>query len=228
MVIDGSKGVEPRTIKLLEVCRMRDTPIVTFINKLDREILDPIELLDEVERILSIECAPVTWPIGMGRNFKGCYHMLEDRIYCFESGHGHSMHNFDVIEALESEKARLWLDEEYDAFVEEIELVKGASYSFDIEAFREGRRTPVFLVRHWLTLVWSMLWIVLLKLPHHQSLDKQIRVVWVWRKKISPVSFSRFRPIWILDIEIESPLCVFARDDTVMACGCIMCGLTVT
>ena len=72
MVIDGSKGVEPRTIKLLEVCRMRDTPIVTFINKLDREILDPIELLDEVERILSIECAPVTWPIGMGRNFKGC------------------------------------------------------------------------------------------------------------------------------------------------------------
>ena len=66
MVIDGSKGVEPRTIKLLEVCRMRDTPIVTFINKLDREILDPIELLDEVERILSIECAPVTWPIGMG------------------------------------------------------------------------------------------------------------------------------------------------------------------
>ena len=144
MVIDGSKGVEPRTIKLLEVCRMRDTPIVTFINKLDREILDPIELLDEVERILSIECAPVTWPIGMGRNFKGCYHMLEDRIYCFESGHGHSMHNFDVIEALESEKARLWLDEEYDAFVEEIELVKGASYSFDIEAFREGRRTPVF------------------------------------------------------------------------------------
>ena len=88
MVIDGSKGVEPRTIKLLEVCRMRDTPIVTFINKLDREILDPIELLDEVERILSIECAPVTWPIGMGRNFKGCYHMLEDRIYCFESDMG--------------------------------------------------------------------------------------------------------------------------------------------
>ena len=130
MVIDGSKGVESRTIKLLEVCRMRDTPIVTFINKLDREILDPIELLDEVERILSIECAPVTWPIGMGRNFKGCYHLLQDRIYCFEPGHGHSMHKFDVIEAIDSEEARLWMDDEYDAFIEEIELVKGASYGF--------------------------------------------------------------------------------------------------
>ena len=144
MVIDGSKGVEPRTIKLLEVCRMRDTPIVTFINKLDREIRDPIELLDEVESILSIECAPVTWPIGMGRNFKGCYHFLEDRIYCFEPGHGHLMYRFNTIEGIASEQARLWLDSEYEAFVEELELVKGASYSFDLEAFQEGRRSPVF------------------------------------------------------------------------------------
>ena len=71
MVIDGAKGVEPRTIKLMEVCRLRDTPIITFINKLDREIRDPIEVLDEIEDVLSIECAPVTWPIGMGRPLPG-------------------------------------------------------------------------------------------------------------------------------------------------------------
>jgi peptide chain release factor 3 len=89
MVIDGAKGVEPRTIKLMEVCRMRDTPILSFINKLDRENRDPIELLDEVEDILGIACAPMTWPLGMGRRFRGVYHLTGDRIYCFEPGHGH-------------------------------------------------------------------------------------------------------------------------------------------
>ena len=76
MVIDCAKGVEERTVKLMEVCRMRDTPIFTFINKLDREGRDPIELLDEVESVLGIECAPITWPIGMGKRFKGVYHLL--------------------------------------------------------------------------------------------------------------------------------------------------------
>ena len=83
MVIDGAKGVEPRTIKLMEVCRLRDTPIVTFINKLDREIRDPIEVLDEVEDILQIQCAPMNWPISMGQHFKGIYQLAEDRIVCF-------------------------------------------------------------------------------------------------------------------------------------------------
>ncbi|MGM0812955.1 MAG: GTP-binding protein, partial [Pseudomonadota bacterium] len=75
MVIDAAKGVEERTIKLMEVCRLRDTPIMTFVNKLDREGRDPIELLDEVEEVLKIQCAPVTWPIGMGKRFKGVYHL---------------------------------------------------------------------------------------------------------------------------------------------------------
>src|SRR3989338_4655357 len=71
MVIDAAKGVEPRTIKLLEICRARNMPIITFINKLDRDSREPVELLDEIERILNIRCAPVTWPIGMGKHFKG-------------------------------------------------------------------------------------------------------------------------------------------------------------
>ncbi len=83
MVIDCAKGVEERTIKLMEVCRLRDTPIMTFINKLDREGREPTELLDEIERVLKITCAPVTWPIGMGRDLRGVYHLLEDRIYVY-------------------------------------------------------------------------------------------------------------------------------------------------
>jgi peptide chain release factor 3 len=86
MVIDVAKGVEVRTIKLMEVCRLRDTPILTFINKLDREGKEPIELMDEVETVLNIECAPITWPIGMGKRFKGVVHLLENKIYLYESG----------------------------------------------------------------------------------------------------------------------------------------------
>ena len=78
MVIDAAKGVEAQTIKLLNVCRMRNTPIVTFMNKMDRETRDPLELLDELESVLKIQCAPVTWPIGMGKNFRGVYHLLRD------------------------------------------------------------------------------------------------------------------------------------------------------
>ncbi len=85
MVIDCAKGVEERTIKLMEVCRLRDTPIMTFINKLDRDGREPMELLDEIERVLKIACAPVTWPIGMGRELKGIYHLLEDRIYVYQA-----------------------------------------------------------------------------------------------------------------------------------------------
>src|SRR6186713_2075100 len=85
MVIDAAKGVEQRTIKLMEVCRLRDTPIMTFINKLDRDGRAPIELLDEIEKVLRISCAPVTWPIGMGRALQGIYHLLEDRIYIYQA-----------------------------------------------------------------------------------------------------------------------------------------------
>ena len=144
MVIDGSKGVEPRTIKLLEVCRMRDTPILTFINKLDREIREPIDLVDEVEHILQIECAPMTWPVGMGRNFRGCYHIGADCFECYETGHGESLFEYRTIQGLESAEAAQWLGEDHAAFVDEIELVRGASHDFDLDAYREGRRSPVF------------------------------------------------------------------------------------
>ena len=144
MVIDGAKGVEPRTVKLLEVCRLRDTPILTFINKLDRAIRDPIELMDEIEDVLQIECAPITWPVGMGREFRGCYHLLEDRFDCYETGYGDRVHEYDSIQGLNSLAAKDWLGEEHEPFAEQIELVKGASHEFELQDFLEGRRSPVF------------------------------------------------------------------------------------
>jgi len=83
MVIDIAKGVEDRTIKLMDVCRLRDTPIVSFINKMDREGRDPMEVLDEVERVLRIQCAPVTWPIGMGKRFRGIYHLYNNSVHLY-------------------------------------------------------------------------------------------------------------------------------------------------
>ncbi|EBV7178866.1 GTP-binding protein, partial [Salmonella enterica subsp. enterica serovar Thompson] len=88
MVIDGAKGVEERTIKLMEVCRMRDTPIISFVNKLDREIRDPLSLLDEIENVLKIQCVPMTWPIGTGQHFVGVYNISEDKTYFYQKGHG--------------------------------------------------------------------------------------------------------------------------------------------
>ena len=84
MVIDAARGVEAQTIKLLDVCRMRNTPIITFMNKLDRETRDSLELLDEVETVLKIRCAPITWPIGMGKNFRGVYHLINDEVMLFD------------------------------------------------------------------------------------------------------------------------------------------------
>jgi peptide chain release factor 3 len=144
MVIDCAKGVEERTIKLMEVCRLRDTPIMTFINKLDRDGRQPIELLDEIESVLRIGTAPVTWPIGMGRELRGIYHLIEDRIYLYEAGERGRVGENRTIERLASAEAREFLGSEARAFAEEIELVKGAAHTFDSEAYRAGRQTPVF------------------------------------------------------------------------------------
>lgn len=144
MVIDCAKGVEARTIKLMDVTRMRDTPILTFMNKMDRDIRDPIELMDEVEDVLKIACAPVTWPIGMGKQFKGVYHLLRDEVILYQSGQGHMIQDEQIIKGLDNSE----LDEVLGPYAadlrDEIELVKGASHEFDLEEFLAGQLTPVF------------------------------------------------------------------------------------
>ena len=144
MVVDGAKGVEARTIKLMDVCRLRDTPIFSFVNKVDREIRDPIELLDEIEEVLKIEAAPITWPIEMGPRFKGVYNLYTDTIHVFQPGQGHTIPEDVQIQGLESDAAKELLGEVYDDFIDEVELVRGATHEYDQEAFLSGKLTPVF------------------------------------------------------------------------------------
>jgi len=144
MVIDSAKGVEDRTIKLMEVCRLRNTPILTFINKLDREGRDPVELMDEVEDILNIQCAPITWPIGMGKGFKGVFHIYDDKIHLFSATHGGKIQAGEVIEGLHNPRLDEVIGSMAEELREEIELVQGASHTFDEQAFLDGKLTPVF------------------------------------------------------------------------------------
>lgn len=144
MVIDAGKGVEERTIKLLEVCRLRTTPIITFINKMDRDTRDPIELLDEIETVLKIRAAPITWPIGQGRDFKGVYHLYEDAIYLYEPGKNTIQQTGRKIEGLHNPELRDILGDLASDLIANIELVKGASHTFDKDAFLRGELTPVF------------------------------------------------------------------------------------
>lgn len=144
MVIDAAKGVEERTIKLLEVCRLRHTPIITFINKMDRDSRNPIELLDEIETILKIRCAPITWPIGMGRDFKGVYHLYEDAIYLYEPGKNSIQQVGKKIVGLANAELDELLGDMAESVRIEVELVKGASHAFSQEEFSAGKLTPVF------------------------------------------------------------------------------------
>jgi peptide chain release factor 3 len=140
MVIDAAKGIEPRTLKLFEVCRLRDIPILTFVNKMDRESRDPFEILDEIETKLALDTAPVTWPIGRAKTFSGTYHLAENAIRHSDSEeHRTKVHGPDS-----NWVAGLLPENDRPAFIEELELAREACRPFDREAFREGHLTPVF------------------------------------------------------------------------------------
>ena len=144
MVLDAAKGIETQTRKLFEVCRLRDMPIITFVNKVDREARDTFDLLDEVEKTLALDVCPMTWPIGMGRDLKGVYDLTADQVLLFEHSRGdHIPEGIDM--PLDDPR----LDDLVGAAAaarlrEEIELVRGACPAFDIDSYRAGHLTPVF------------------------------------------------------------------------------------
>lgn len=144
MVIDAGKGVEPRTIKLMQVCRLRNTPIITFINKMDRDGREPIELLDEIEKILDIDCAPVTLPLGSGKRFKGVYNLLSDEVHLYTPGMGDRIQEGTALKGLDHPELPAKLGDLLAEFRQELELVQGASHSFDRELYLAGKQTPVF------------------------------------------------------------------------------------
>src|SRR5690606_29014319 len=145
MVIDVAKGVEERTIKLMEVCRLRDTPIMTFVNKLDREGKDPIELLDEIESVLGIQCAPVTWPIGMGQRLKGVVHLVTGEVHLYEPGRNFTRQDSTIFPSIDDPRVEAAIGAPMLAELrDQLELVQGASHPFDQAAYLAGRQSPVF------------------------------------------------------------------------------------
>lgn len=145
MVLDCAKGIETQTLKLFEVCRLRDIPIITFINKLDRDGQDPFDLLDEVENKLALEIVPASWPIGMGRDFKGCYNLLDDKLVLFERTKGEALTEAIECSGLDDPKIdELLSAEEAAKLREEVEMVRGVFPEFDLESFLKGGMTPVF------------------------------------------------------------------------------------
>jgi peptide chain release factor 3 len=140
MVIDAAKGIEARTRKLFEVCRLRDIPIVTFINKMDRESRDPFELLDEIEKTLALDTAPMTWPIGQGRDFVGTYNLSTGKVRLLDADGKTAEPQVADIPSIIPADSML----KADAVEEELKLVKEACKAFDFASFREGHLTPVY------------------------------------------------------------------------------------
>ncbi|MFN3712786.1 MAG: peptide chain release factor 3 [Alcanivoracaceae bacterium] len=144
MVIDAAKGVEPQTIRLLEVCRLRNTPIITFINKLDREVREPIELIDEIEDVLKIRCAPITWPVGMGKSFRGVFHLINDEMHRFKPGDDHQHADISTVKGIDDPILDSQYPMEVDSLRNDAELVRGASDLFDLDRYLKGEQSPVF------------------------------------------------------------------------------------
>jgi len=145
MVLDGAKGIEEQTYKLFEVCRLRDTPITTFINKMDRETREPFELLDEIESRLQLSVAPITWPIGMGERFRGCFNLMTDTLYLFDDTGGAVITEGTPYNGADDPRLDEVIPEaELKKFREEVAMVKAVYPAFNREHFLEGHVTPVF------------------------------------------------------------------------------------
>ncbi|WP_234194585.1 peptide chain release factor 3 [Pseudacidovorax sp. NFM-22] len=144
MVIDAANGVESQTRRLIEVCRQRDTPIITFVNKMDREVREPLDILDEVERELGMPCVPMTWPVGQGKSFGGIINLRTQAMTVFESGSERRPQDFETIPLSDTDRLRARFGAEFDSALESMELATGASPEWDHEAFLAGKQTPVF------------------------------------------------------------------------------------
>ncbi|WP_457913440.1 peptide chain release factor 3 [Candidatus Gillettellia adelgis] len=145
IVIDAVKGVEDRTRKLIEVTRLRNTPLLTFINKMDRDTREPMEVIHEVEHELNIACSPITWPIGYGKLFKGVYHLHKDITYLYQTGQGHIIQAIRIIRGLYNPELDVVLGEDLAVQLRQsLKLVQVALYTFNQKAFLNGLLTPVF------------------------------------------------------------------------------------
>ncbi|MDR7271053.1 peptide chain release factor 3 [Pelomonas saccharophila] len=144
MVIDAANGVEPQTRRLLQVCRARNTPILTFVNKMDREVQEPLALMDEIERELGMTVVPFTWPVGMGKQFHGVMDLRQQRMRVFAPGEDRAAGTEEVLEGLDNPAYAERFGMQYDNAKGEIELVREAAPEFSHDDFLTGKQTPMF------------------------------------------------------------------------------------
>ena len=144
MVIDAANGVEAQTRRLIEVCRQRDTPIITFVNKMDREVREPLDILDEIERELGMPCVPMTWPVGQGKTFGGIINLRTQAMTVFESGSERLPQDFVVLPLSGRDALVKRFGHEFESAEESMQLASGASPAWDPAAFLAGKQTPVF------------------------------------------------------------------------------------
>ena len=217
MVIDAAKGVEAQTIKLLEVCRLRATPIITFVNKMDREVREPLALLEEIESVLRIDCAPVTWPIGMGKRFRGVFDLRHDRLLRFTPGEERiaDAEDSELIEGLDNPRLDELFPDEIAALRHDVDLIRHASTPFDLAEFLAGRQSPVFFGSGINNFgVQEILQALIDWAPPPQPRDGGIARRAAGRSRRSPASCSRSRRTWIRSIATASRSSASARAAT--------------
>jgi peptide chain release factor 3 len=219
MVIDAANGVEPQTRRLLQVCRARNTPILTFVNKMDREVKEPLALMDEIERELGMEVVPFTWPVGMGKAFHGVMDLREQQMRVFSPGEDRDRHNDEILLGLDNPAYAERFGMQYTQAQGEIELLADAAPPFDREAFLAGRQTPMFFgsavnnfgVREVLD--------ALVDLAPHPATGRPSSA---WCTPTSPSSAawcSRSRPTWTRRTATASPSCAWPAATSSAACG---------
>ena len=221
MVIDAVNGVEEQTLRLLEVCRSRGTPIITFINKLDREVREPVDLIDEIERVLGMSAVPFSWPIGMGKSFHGVYDLREDCIRVFKPGEDRLAGKEEVIQGIDHPSLAARFGAAMQQARHDIELVRAATPEFSREEFLAGRQTPVFFGS------------AINNFGVKEVLDALVDIAPPPRPRIalqgpvaarsasaSPAWCSRSRRTWTRPIAIAWCSCACARDTSSAACAC--------
>ncbi len=219
MVIDAANGIESQTIRLLEVCRARNTPIITFINKLDREVQQPLDVLAEVESHLGMDAVPFSWPVGMGRSFGGVFDIPNDRMRLFKSGQARRGADADdFIEGLDNPAIKARFPDTYAQAREEINLLKEASPAFDRQAFLEARQTPVFLDLPSITSAFKRCWTPWCVTRQAPVRDRRLNERSSLTNLNSPVWCLRSKPTWIHRTGTVWRLCGLARVDLPAAC----------
>src|SRR5688500_16193082 len=144
MVIDAANGIEPQTLRLLQVCRAQNTPVITFVNKMDREVRDPLDLVDEIERTLEMPVVPCTWPVGMGKSFKGVFDLRSNSMRVFRPGEARVGNDDEIVQGIDNPECSARFGDTFAQARQEISLVHGVSPAYDRDAFLAGKQTPLF------------------------------------------------------------------------------------